>query len=81
NNTARYANPEFDKLLDATLKPGLTPAERTKLYHDAELILDKDSALAPIYSAVSLRLVKPYLQADSLADPSSNWQIKDWELR
>lgn len=81
NNTGKYANADFDKLLDDTLKPGLTSADRIKLYHDAEAILDKDSAIAPIYTSVSLRVVKPYLQADSLADPSSNWQIKDWELR
>lgn len=80
NNTGKYVNPEFDKLLDQTVKAGLTPDDRTKLYHDAEIIMDKDAALAPIYTAVSLRLVKPYLQADSLADPSSNWQIKDWKL-
>lgn len=81
NNTGKYVNPEFDKLLDQTLKPGLTAADRTKLYHEAELLMDKDSAIAPLYTAVSLRLVKPYLQADSLADPSGNFQIKDWELR
>lgn len=81
NNTGKYANPEFDKLLDQTLQPGLSAADRSKLYHEAELIMDKDAAIAPVYTAVSLRLVKPYLQADTLADPSSNWQIKDWELR
>lgn len=80
NNTGKYANPEFDKLLDQTLKPGVTSADRIKLYHEAEAILDKDAGIAPIYNAVSLRLVKPYLQADSLADPSGNFQIKDWAL-
>lgn len=81
NNTGKYKNPEFDKLLDQTLAPGLSVADRTKLYHEAELLMDKDAAIAPVYTGVSLRLVKPYLQADTLADPSNNWQIKDWELR
>ncbi|MDO4426727.1 MAG: ABC transporter substrate-binding protein [Moraxella sp.] len=81
NNTGKYSNPEFDKLLEQTVKAGLTPADRIKLYHEAELIMDKDAAIAPVYTGVSLRLVKPYLQADSLADPSGNYQIKDWELR
>lgn len=81
NNTGKYKNPEFDRLLDETLKPGLTAGDRTKLYHEAEAVLDKDATIAPLFTSVSLRLVKPYLQADSLGDPSSNYQIKDWELR
>lgn len=81
NNTGKYKNPEFDRLIDGTLKPGLTQADRIKMYHEAEAILDKDAAIAPLYNAVSMRIVKPYLQADSLADPSSSFQIKDWELK
>lgn len=78
NNSGKYANQAFDHLLDSTLNAGLDDNARMNKYHEAEQMLDKDVAILPIYNSVSVRLQKPYLQAESLNDPSNNWQIKDW---
>ncbi|UZA36847.1 peptide ABC transporter substrate-binding protein [Moraxella bovis] len=81
NNSGQYKNTEFDRLLDSTLNAGTSDDERMKIYHNAEAILDRDMAMVPIYTAISVRLKKPYLEAESLNDPSGNWQIKDWTLK
>lgn len=81
NNSGQYKNAEFDRLLDSTLSAGISDDERMKIYHNAEAILDRDMVMVPIYTAISVRLKKPYLEAESLNDPSSNWQIKDWTLK
>lgn len=78
NNSGKYASETFDRLLDSTLSASLNDNDRMERYHQAEQLLDKEAAILPIYTAVSVRLQKPYLQAESLNDPSSNWQIKDW---
>ena len=80
NNSGKYANQAFDHLLDSTLNAGLDDNARINKYHEAEQMLDKDVAILPIYNSVSVRLQKPYLQAESLNDPSNNWQIKDWSF-
>lgn len=80
NNSGKYANQAFDHLLDSTLNAGLDDNARMNKYHEAEQMLDKDVAILPIYNSVSVRLQKPYLQAESLNDPSNNWQIKDWSF-
>lgn len=81
NNTGKYANPEYDKLLDQTLTKGISSDERTKLYYQAEHLLQMDSPIAPLYVPVFNHLVRTNIQSGSLADPVSNWQIKDWSIQ
>lgn len=81
NNVGKYSNPEYDKLLDQTLIAGETAESRTKLYHQAEALLQKDNPAIFLYIPVTNRLVRTNLQADSLADPLMGWQYKDWEFK
>lgn len=78
NNSGKYSNPEYDRLLDQTLLAEATPESRIKLYHQAEQILQKDNPAIFLYIPVSNRLVKTNLNAESLSDPLTNWQVKDW---
>ncbi len=52
NNTFFYKNPEFDALLAKTLAAPDAKV-RTALYQQAENLLDKDSAMVPVYYRVS----------------------------
>lgn len=80
NNTGKYNNPEFDKLLDQTMQKGLSLDARNKLYHEAERLLQKDNPAIFIYVPTYNKLVKSNIKAESLADPLSNWQVKDWSI-
>lgn len=58
NNTFKYNNSAFDKLIADTLKAN-DEAERSTLYEQAEQLLDKDSVIVPVFYTVNARLVKP----------------------
>ena len=59
-NLARYANPEFDELLDqAAIETD--PARRLELMTAAEEVVLNGYPLAPLYFYVSKHLVKPYV--------------------
>ncbi|WP_016596475.1 ABC transporter substrate-binding protein, partial [Yersinia pestis] len=60
NNTTHYKSSVFDKLIEDTLKVK-SEKERADLYQQAEIQLDKDSAIVPVFYYVSARLVKPYV--------------------
>lgn len=77
NNHGKYSNTNFDSLMEQTLKAGVTPEQRSSLYKQAEVQLDKDMPLLDIYHYVSPRLVKPYVIGFSTNDPLDNWQGKD----
>lgn len=81
NNSGKYSNPEYDRLLDQTLSASETTESRIQLYHQAETLLQKDAPAIFLYVPVSNRLVKRNLDATSLSDPLDNWQIKDWQLK
>jgi oligopeptide transport system substrate-binding protein len=70
NNHTNWGNPEFDKLVEEGASE-LDPAKREQLYVKAQQILiEKDTVVAPIYSGVSNMLISKRLQnfpANSLA--------------
>ena len=76
NNTAHYKSPAFDKLIGDTLKT-TDEAQRTELYSKAELQLDKDSAIVPVYYYVNARLVKPWVGGYTGKDPLDNISVKN----
>ena len=79
NNGAFYKNPDYDKTLDATLQVASSD-ERTKLYHDAERILQADSPVIPLYTPSGNYLIKPYLKGVSKDDPTRSYNIRHWQI-
>ncbi|CNJ04983.1 periplasmic oligopeptide-binding protein [Yersinia frederiksenii] len=76
NNTVHYKSPAFDKLMGDTLKVK-SEKERAGLYQQAEVLLDKDSAIVPLFYYVNARLVKPYVGGYTGKDPLDNMHVKD----
>ncbi len=77
-NYANYKNPEFDKLVEqAAFEPD--PAKRQEMYKQAEsMMMDKDTAIAPIYYYTYNRLYKPWLKpviAPLGGDPVDQWKF------
>jgi oligopeptide transport system substrate-binding protein len=79
-----YSNPEFDALVDQAASEA-DPEVRKELYRQAEeILIDVDTAVAPIYYNSYVRLHKPWLTnvviipAD--ADPIAEWRL-DWEAK
>lgn len=68
SNRAFYKNPGYDALLDKTLDAGITAAERSEIYRQAEAKIDEDSAVIPVYGYVNSRLVKPHIGGYSTED-------------
>ena len=80
NNVFHYENRAFDKLLDDTLSAGRTPEERTKLYTQAEAMLQQDTAFIPLYHQVAVNMVKPDIRGYSDHDPLMNYVVKRWSF-
>ncbi|MCS4534313.1 ABC transporter substrate-binding protein [Neisseria montereyensis] len=59
SNRAFYKNPEYDALLAKTLQAGITDQQRAEYYTQAEALIDRDTAIIPVYGYVNSRLVKP----------------------
>ncbi|UBX48679.1 oligopeptide ABC transporter substrate-binding protein OppA [Providencia alcalifaciens] len=76
NNTVHYKNKDFDDTMKKTLRVK-TDEERAELYQQAEKLLDKDSAIVPLYYYVNTRLVKPYVGGYTGKDPLDNLHTKD----
>ncbi|WP_038226983.1 oligopeptide ABC transporter substrate-binding protein OppA, partial [Xenorhabdus bovienii] len=68
NNTAHYKSETFDALMKEALKVK-SDAERVEIYKQANALIDKDSAVVPLYYYVSTRLVKPYVGGYTGKDP------------
>ncbi|CDH33459.1 oligopeptide ABC transporter substrate-binding protein OppA [Xenorhabdus bovienii] len=79
NNTAHYKSEEFDALMKEALKVK-TDAERAEIYKQANALIDKDSAVVPLYYYVSTRLVKPYVGGYTGKDPLNNIHTKDFYI-
>ncbi len=60
-NVAGYANPEVDVLLESA-RTALDPADRLRLYKQAEAMLLADHAAIPIVHWISYTLVSPELE-------------------
>lgn len=79
NNTFFYKSPAFDALMASTLQaPGA--AARSAIYQQAETLLDKDSALIPVYYRVSARLVKPTVGGFTGKDPLDYIDVKNFYI-
>ena len=61
NNYTQYDNPRFEALVAKAVATG-DPAERLRLYHDAEATSDADTPEMPLYFYQSRHLLKPYVQ-------------------
>lgn len=79
NNTFFYKSPAFDALMASTLQAP-DPAARSAIYQQAETLLDKDSALVPVYYRVSARLVKPTVGGFTGKDPQDYIDLKNFYL-
>ncbi|CAI0881223.1 oligopeptide ABC transporter substrate-binding protein OppA [Serratia entomophila] len=71
SNTPHYKSAEFDKLM-ANVLAAKSKEERAALYQKAEVQLDKDSVIVPVYYYVNARLVKPYVGGYTGKDPLDN---------
>lgn len=76
NNTAHYKSAEFDEAMRNSVTAA-TEADRLKAYQAAEVILDNDSTIVPIYYYVTPRLVKPYVGGYSVNNPLGYAYTKD----
>lgn len=79
NNTFFYKSPAFDALMASTLQAP-DAAARGAIYQQAETLLDKDSALVPVYFRVSARLVKPTVGGFTGKDPQDYIDLKNFYL-
>jgi oligopeptide transport system substrate-binding protein len=79
NNTFFYKSPAFDALIASTLKASDATA-RSAIYQQAETLLDKDSALIPVYYRVSARLVKPTVGGFTGKDPLDYIDVKNFYI-
>ncbi|MBC3219135.1 ABC transporter substrate-binding protein [Serratia fonticola] len=79
NNTFFYKSPAFDALMASTLQAP-DAAARGTIYQQAETLLDKDSALVPVYYRVSARLVKPTVGGFTGKDPQDYIDLKNFYI-
>ncbi|MBC3381767.1 oligopeptide ABC transporter substrate-binding protein OppA [Serratia fonticola] len=79
NNTFFYKRPAFDALMASTLQAP-DAAARGAIYQQAETLLDKDSALVPVYYRVSARLVKPTVGGFTGKDPQDYIDLKNFYI-
>lgn len=79
NNTFFYKSPAFDALMASTLQAP-DAAARSAIYQQAETLLDKDSALVPVYYRVSARLVKPTVGGFTGKDPQDYIDLKNFYI-
>jgi oligopeptide transport system substrate-binding protein len=83
-NYAKYFKEDFDALVLQAASES-DPAKRQELYKQAEMMLiDQDTAIAPIYYYTYVRLYKPWLTKVVISpvtgDPIAEWRI-DWEAK
>jgi oligopeptide transport system substrate-binding protein len=60
-NYGNYSNPEVDALVDQANSTN-NPAARSVLFHKAEVILNEEAPLLPVYYYVNPHLIKPYVK-------------------
>lgn len=72
-NNGKWANAEFDKLLDEAR----TAQDTGALYKKAEEILIGDMALAPTYFYAKAQVIKPDLMGVPKENVLNNWYAKD----
>ena len=68
SNRAKYSNPAYDALLQRTLAAGVDDGARSKLYTEAEALIDQDTAIIPTHGFVNSRLVNERIGGYSTED-------------
>ncbi|WP_315710845.1 oligopeptide ABC transporter substrate-binding protein OppA [Brenneria uluponensis] len=76
SNTAHYKNPVFDALMVKAMA-AKTEDERADFYRQAEIRLENDAAIVPVYYYANTRLVKPYVGGLTGKDPLDNVYVKN----
>lgn len=76
NNTAFYSDVAYDKALQDSAKATDEKA-RAADYQKAEQIMDKDSAIVPVFYYANTRMVKPYVGGYTGKDPLDNTYDKN----
>ncbi|QIF94329.1 ABC transporter substrate-binding protein [Proteus vulgaris] len=79
-NTIFYENKAYDDTLNNALL-ALDNGARHQLYQRAEALLDKDSAIVPVYYRVSVRLVSPKVGGFTGKDPFDYTDLKRYFIK
>ncbi|MDQ4099112.1 MAG: peptide ABC transporter substrate-binding protein, partial [Chloroflexota bacterium] len=73
-----WSNPEYDKLIaDANVFLG-DPAERIRMYQEAEKILVSDVPAVFVHYRTPIQLIKPYVKGDALAPDNNGIAAIHW---
>ncbi|MBK9521738.1 MAG: peptide ABC transporter substrate-binding protein [Rhodocyclaceae bacterium] len=75
SNDGKYSNPAYDEVIDKA-KVTLDPAERLKLYQDAERILAQDFPALFLYHYSNRRMIKPWVKGYG-RNPQGRIQARD----
>lgn len=76
-NVSGYSNPDVDAILEQA-RIALDPAERIRLYQEAEALLIEDAAVIPLTHSVRNVLVKPRVQGFILSPIDSTYGHGMW---
>ncbi len=75
SNDGKYSNPAYDEVIDKA-KVTLDPAERLKLYQEAERILAQDFPALFLYHYSNRRMIKPWVKGYG-RNPQGRIQARD----
>ena len=76
NNTAHYKSDDFDAVMAKSVRAE-TEAARAVIYKEAETVLDRDTAIVPVFYYANPRLVKPYVGGYTGKDPLGSTYTKN----
>lgn len=79
-NTVFYENNDYDDALN-NASMAVDKVARHQLYQRAEALLDKDSAIVPVYYRVSVRLVSPKVGGFMGKDPFDYTDLKRYFIK
>lgn len=79
-NTVFYVNNDYDEALN-NASVAVDKGARHQLYQRAEALLDKDSAIVPVYYRVSVRLVSPKVGGFTGKDPFDYTDLKRYFIK
>ncbi|MBL0605529.1 peptide ABC transporter substrate-binding protein [Aeromonas caviae] len=78
-NSGKWFNKTYDALL-AKAHDAKDPAERNRLYQQAEVLIDEEAPIAPVYFYVKSRLLKPNVKGYPYQNPQDLVYAKDLYL-
>ncbi|MGY4109309.1 peptide ABC transporter substrate-binding protein [Aeromonas encheleia] len=78
-NSGKWSNKQYDALL-AKAHDSKDPAERNRLYQQAEVLIDEEAPIAPVYFYVKSRLLKPFVKGYPYHNPQDLVYSKDLYL-